>query len=247
MKLRAFIKRLAIDAIKVFLPHFWQDLENQKARLNDWAQLNVYHKRNSVLSSQEFSEDRIIFFGDSITEFWDLQTSFHQKNYINRGISGQTTSQMLLRFRPDVISLKPKIVLILAGINDIATNKENITLERVKDNYKSIGQLAQANCITVIFASVLPIQSRSLIQQADPSLSEKIRTLNHWLELYCNEQQHIYLNYYSPMVDRLGMLQTKLSDDGVHPNACGYSVMTSLAEVAIHCAIPQSKHEFRFY
>ena len=197
--------------------------------------------KNSALASPSFNEDRVIFFGDSITELWDLETAFPKRTYINRGISGQTTSQILIRFRPDVISLQPKVVLILAGINDIATNPELIILERIKDNYASIAQLAQINHITVVFASILPIQNYSLIQRSDLNSPEKIRILNHWLELYCIEQQHIYLDYHSHMVDSLGMLQTSLSDDGVHPNAKGYSVMTPLAEAVMLCAIQQSK------
>lgn len=237
MKIRTFLKRIAIATIKIVLPNVWQRLEQQKACLNDWAQLNLYQQSNSTLASPNSKEDRVIFFGDSITEFWDLETAFPQRNYINRGISGQTTPQMLIRFRPDVISLQPKVVLILAGINDLMKNIEPIRLESIKDNYLSIAQLAQINCITVIFASVLPVKNHSLIQQFDPRTPERIRILNQWLELYCNEQQHIYLNYHSHMVDSLGMLQTELSDDGVHPNAKGYSVMTSLAEAAINRAI----------
>lgn len=237
--MQALFKSMAIAIAKIFLPNFWQRLEQQKARLNDWAQLKVYQQSNINLSPPAAGEKRVIFFGDSITEFWDLATAFPEKNYINRGISGQTTSQMLVRFRPDVIALHPKVMVILAGINDIAGNTGPMTLEEIEDNYASFCELAQINNISVVFASVLPINDCSLLKQSDPHAPEKIRALNNWLQLYCKEQQHIYLNYHSHMVDSIGMLQTELSDDGVHPNAKGYKVMAALVEAAIQRAIQQ--------
>ena len=238
MKTRALLKSMVMTIAKILLPNFWQRLKQQKARLNDWAQLGVYRTDNQDLPPAP-DENRIVFFGDSITEFWDLAATFPAQPYFNRGISGQTTSQMLLRFRPDAISLHPKVVVILAGINDIAGNTGPMTLEMIEGNYTSISQLAQINRISVVFASVLPINDHSLIKQSDQHAPEKIRALNNWLQLYCNEQQHIYLNYHSHMVDSLGMLRTELSDDGVHPNEKGYQVMASLAEAVIHRALDQ--------
>lgn len=230
---------MAIAIAKILLPNFWQRLEQQKVHLNDWAQLKVYQQSNIALALPAAGENRVVFFGDSITEFWDLATAFPEKNYINRGISGQTTSQMIVRFRPDAIALHPKVVVILAGINDIAGNTGPMTLEAITDNYASFCELAQSNDISVVIASVLPIGDRSPLKQLDPHAPEKIRTLNSWLQLYCNEQQHIYLNYHSHMVNSQGMLRTELSDDGLHPNVKGYKVTASLADAAIQRALQQ--------
>jgi acyl-CoA thioesterase I len=210
-----------------------------KTRLDDWAQLKVYQQSNLALSSLGVAKNRVVFFGDSITEFWDLKVTFPGKNYINRGISGQTTAQMLVRFHQDAISLHPKVVVILAGINDIAGNTGLMTIEMIEGNYLSMSQLAWSNGIRVVFASVLPIHNHSPIKQFDPDSPGKIRALNSWLQLHCNGQQHIYLDYHTHMVDNMGMLQTELSDDGVHPNEKGYRVMAELAETAIQQALQQ--------
>jgi lysophospholipase L1-like esterase len=230
---------MAITIAQMLLPNFWQRLEQQKARLNDWAQLEVYQQKNIALTPAAAGENRVVFFGDSITEFWDLATTFPQKPYINRGISGQTTSQMLLRFRSDVILLQPKVVVILAGINDIAANTAPMSLEMIEDNFTLISQLAQINRIRVIFASVLPIHDYSPTKQSEVHPPAKIQALNNWLKSYCIEHQHVYLDYYSYLVDHQEMLQTELSDDGVHPNAMGYKVMTALAEAAIQQTLQQ--------
>ena len=132
MKTRALLKSMVMTIAKILLPNFWQRLKQQKARLNDWAQLGVYRTDNQDLPPAP-DENRIVFFGDSITEFWDLAATFPAQPYFNRGISGQTTSQMLLRFRPDAISLHPKVVVILAGINDIAGNTGPMTLEMIEE------------------------------------------------------------------------------------------------------------------
>ncbi|WP_202950728.1 GDSL-type esterase/lipase family protein [Pseudanabaena sp. PCC 6802] len=230
---------MAISIAKILLPNLWQKWEQQKAHLNDWPQLKVYQQSNLALAALETDEHRVVFFGDSITEFWDLKAAFPEKNYINRGISGQTTAQMLVRFRPDAISLRPKVIVILAGINDIAGNTGSMTLEAIEGNYLSMSQIARSSGISVIFASVLPIHDCSPIKQSDPYSPEKIRALNNWLQLHCNEQQHIYLDYHSHMIDSHGMLQTELSDDGVHPNMKGYKIMTALAETYIQKVFQQ--------
>jgi lysophospholipase L1-like esterase len=233
IRIRAFLKPIAITIARLLIPNLSSRLE----QLNDWAQLSIYQSKNSLLVPPDAGEDRVVFFGDSITEFWDLTATFPGKPYINRGISGQTTSQMLIRLRADAISLKPKVILILAGINDIAGNTGRISLEMIEDNLTSISQLAQINSIHVVFASVLPIHDYSPIKQSLVHCPTKIRALNTWLKSYCAEQTHIYLDYYSHMVDSHGMLQTELSDDGVHPNVKGYKVMASLAETAIQQAL----------
>jgi lysophospholipase L1-like esterase len=239
MRTQAFGKSIAIAIAKILLPDLWQRWEQMKTRLDDWAQLKVYQQSNFALSNLEEGELRVVFFGDSITEFWDLKAAFSKKNYINRGISGQTTAQMLVRFRQDTISLHPKIVVILAGINDIAGNTGTMTLEMIEGNYLSMSQLARSHGIRVVFASVLPIHNHSPIKQSDPHSPGKIRALNSWLQLHCSEQQHIYLDYHTHMVDDIGMLRTQLSDDGVHPNEKGYRVMAVLAEAAIQQALQQ--------
>ncbi len=216
-----------------------QEIEQLRQHLNDWAQLSFYQQANAKLSLPTKHERRIIFFGDSITELWNLITYFQNRPYINRGISGQTTPQMLIRFRPDVIALKPQVVLVLAGTNDIGGNTGPMTLSMIEDNYASIAELAQANHIKVIFASVLPIHDYSSVKQSQGRPPAKIRALNDWLQRYCLDHQHIYLDYYSRMLDQKGMLKAELSDDGLHPNSRGYAVMAPLAEAAIQQALWQ--------
>jgi len=211
-------------------------LDKLNHRLIDWAQLGFYQQANALLPPANINENRIVFFGDSITEFWNLASYFPEKPYINRGISGQTTQQMLIRFRADVIALKPKVVLILAGTNDIAGNTGLVTLAMIEDNYASMAELAQANQIQVIFASVLPIHDYSSIERSEIHLPTKIRALNDWLQRYCLEHNHIYLDYYSQMLDQRGMLRADLADDGLHPNTKGYEIMAPLAEFAIEQA-----------
>lgn len=198
-------------------------------RMTDWAQLHRYHQANAELKEEV---DRVIFFGDSITDFWDLSAYFPNQPYVNRGISGQTTPQMLIRFRPDAIALRPKIVVLLAGTNDIAGNTGRMTIEQIQDHLMSIVELAKYHQIRMILSSILPVSELSAVTRSP----KKIQTLNHWIEQYCAENDCIYLDYYSQMVDDRGFLQSHLSDDGLHPNEAGYKIMTPLAEVAIQKA-----------
>lgn len=207
--------------------------------MSDWPQLGFYQQANATLPPSN-ADQRVVFFGDSITEFWNLAAHFPSRPYINRGIAGQTTPQMLIRLRPDVIALKPSVMLVLAGTNDIAGNTGPMTLAMVADNLASIAQLAQVNQIRVIFASLLPIHDYSSVKQSEDRPPAKIRALNDWLRRYCLEQQHIYLDYYSQMLDPQEMLKAELSDDGLHPNARGYAVMAPLADAAIQQALQQS-------
>jgi lysophospholipase L1-like esterase len=241
--------RIVTVVIKEWILFYWispalsrlpiAKLDKLNHRLTDWAQLGFYQQANAIPPHPKENENRIVFFGDSITEFWDLASYFPDKPYINRGISGQTTQQMLIRFRADVIALKPKVVVILAGINDIAGNSGLVTLAMIEDNYASIAQLAQANQIQVIFASVLPIHDYGSVQQSEGHSPAKIRALNNWLQNYCLENNHIYLDYYNQMLDHKGMLKTDLADDGLHPNSKGYQVMAPLVEFAIEQALQQ--------
>jgi lysophospholipase L1-like esterase len=214
-----------------------QQLERMQRRLQDWPNLNRYKEANAKVPEPEKSEGRVVFMGDSITDGWKLDEYFAGKPYINRGISGQTTPQMLIRFRPDVIALKPRAVLILAGTNDIAGNTGPMTLEMIEDNYTSMADLAKANGIKVIFASVLPIHDYGRTKMSERRAPEQLLKLNEWLKGYCKAKGHIYLDYFSKMIDEKGMLKAELANDGLHPNAEGYKIMAPLAESAIQQAM----------
>lgn len=214
-----------------------QWIERMQRRLQDWPQLNRYKEANTKVPAPEKGEARVVFMGDSITDIWKLDEYFPGKPYINRGISGQTTSQMLIRFRPDVIALKPRAVLILAGTNDIAGNTGPMTLEMIENNYASMADLAKANGIKVIFASVLPIHDYGKTKVSERRPPEQILKLNEWLKGYCKANGHIYLDYSSKMADDKGMLKAELANDGLHPNAEGYKIMAPLAESVIRQAL----------
>lgn len=214
-----------------------QQIQQLQQRLQDWAQLEVYSQANTTLAPPVPRENRVVFFGDSITDFWNLTTYFPDRPYINRGISGQTTPQMLIRFRPDVIALKPRVVVILAGTNDLAGNTGPTTSDQIQDNYASIAELAKVHQIRVVLSSVLPIHDYSATQNSTGRSPTKIEALNQWLKGYCTTSDCIYLDYYSAMLDTNGMLRAELSDDGLHPNAKGYSIMAPLAAAAIQQAL----------
>jgi len=212
-------------------------IERMQRRMQDWPQLNRYKEANTKVPAPEKNEARVVFMGDSITDGWKLAEYFPEKPYINRGISGQTTPQMLIRFRPDVIDLKPKVVVILAGTNDIAGNTGPMTLEMIEDNYASMAELAKANHIKVVFSSVLPIHDYGKNKVSERRSPENILKLNDWLKNYCKANGHIYLDYFSKTVDDSGMLKAELANDGLHPNAEGYKIMAPLAEAAIQQAL----------
>jgi lysophospholipase L1-like esterase len=176
--------------------------------------------------------------GDSITDGWGRRYGkfFPGKQYLNRGISGQTTPQMLIRFRPDVIAHKPEAVVILAGTNDIAGNTGPMSLEDIQGNLQSMAELAKANGIRVVLASVLPV-SDYLRPQTGRRPPEKINALNAWIKDYAAKNGHVYLDYYSAMLDDKGVLKQELTYDGLHPNEAGYEVMGPLAEKAIARAL----------
>ena len=214
---------------------------NASMFMNDFGQLRRYHDANAALGAPTPGEPRVIFFGDSITDIWKLDDSFPGKHYINRGIGGQTTPQMLVRFRPDVLDLHPAVVVILAGTNDIAGNTGPETLEQIEGDYASLAELARANGIRVVFSSVTPINyynPRALLffLQRSP---EKILKLDAWLQQYCAAHGLVYLDYFSAMADERGLLKKNLSDDGLHPNAAGFAVMAPLAQAAIDKALAQ--------
>lgn len=203
----------------------------------DWPNLAHYRDENAKIGLPAANENRIVFMGNSITEAWGQISPefFSGKPYINRGISGQTTPQMLIRLRPDVIALKPKVVVILGGTNDIAGNTGPSTLEMIEDNIASMAVLAKAANIKVIISSVLPVYDYPWAPGRQPA--EKIATLNQWIKNYALENDCIYLDYYSSMVDDRKGMKAEYSPDGVHPNAAGYKVMAVLAEKAIAFAL----------
>lgn len=199
----------------------------------DWANISKYSKENQSLQIPSKDENRVVFMGNSITEGWKTNDpEFFSKNkYINRGIGGQTTSQMVVRFRPDVIALKPKLVVILAGINDIAQNNGPIELQDIFGNIVSMVELAKANNIRVILSSVLPANDFPWKKGMKPA--EKIIKLNAMLEKYCLDNNITFVNYYPKMVDSEKGLDKKYTNDGVHPTLAGYKVMEPLVQEAI--------------
>lgn len=203
----------------------------------DWANLNRFRNENAQLGLPLPNENRVVFMGNSITEGWSKFNPdfFVGKSYINRGISGQTTPQMLVRFRADVINLNPKIVVILAGTNDIAGNTGFSTLEMIMENIISMTELAKANNVKVILCSVLPAFDYPWKTGLNPS--EKIAKLNEMIKQFAETNGIIYLDYYSSMVDERKGLKSEFSYDGVHPNETGYKIMAPLAEEAIKNAL----------
>jgi lysophospholipase L1-like esterase len=213
-------------------------LNRASRTLQDWPALGRYRDANNQLEPPAAGEDRVVFMGDSITDGWGNQYGkfFPGKPYVNRGISGQTTPQMLIRFRPDVIALKPKAVVILAGTNDIAGNTGPMTLEAIEDNLMSMAELAAAHGIRVVMSSVMPVCDY-ILNQTTRRPPEKINALNAWIKDYAAKHNAIYLDYYSAMLDGAGMFKKELTFDGLHPNDAGYEVMAPLAEKALADAL----------
>lgn len=224
-------------------------LQTKMDRLNDylkdWPALKRYRQSNAALNPAAAGEARVVFMGDSITDMWQepqFGGFFPGKPYIDRGISGQTTPQMLLRFRPDVIALLPQVVVILAGTNDIAGNTGPMTLEETEGNLASMSELAHVHGIRVVLASVTPVADLTQpdgkkVVQTERRPPDKILALNVWIKSYAAEHGDVYLDYFPAMVDDHGFLKAGLTDDGLHPNAAGYAVMAPLAEKAITQAL----------
>jgi lysophospholipase L1-like esterase len=211
--------------------------------LQDWPNLARYRQADAELSAAKADERRVVFMGDSITDKWKLDQYFPGKPYVNRGISGQTTPQMLLRFYQDVIALHPRVVLILAGTNDIAGNTGPLSLEDIENNYAAMADEAQAHHIAVVLSSVTPVSDyteRSHRLFADRPMA-KIQQLNVWLKDYARQHDHVYLDYYSRMLDDHGLLRRDLAEDGLHPNDAGYRIMADLAEQAIAEAMRKTR------
>ena len=208
---------------------------------DDFGELKRYREADAALTPPKAGENRVVFVGDSITDYWKLADYFPGKPYIvfNRGIDGQTTPQMLVRFRQDVIDLHPAVLVVLAGTNDVAGVTGPARDEDIEANYASMAELARLHHIRVVFASLLPVNNytEDAKESFDLRPRERILALNAWLKDYCAKNGFVYLDYFSAMVDDKGMLKRDLSDEGLHPNAAGYKIMAPRAEKAIAQAI----------
>jgi lysophospholipase L1-like esterase len=207
--------------------------------MNDYGDLGRYRAADAALGAPKPGEKRVIFFGDSITDIWNLNQYFPGKGYINRGISGQTTWQMLVRFREDVVDLHPAVVVILAGTNDIAGNTGKETLGEIEGDLASMVEIARANGIRVVLSSLTPENGTkpqwvNFVLQRPP---QQIVDLNDWIQHYCQQNGLVYLDYYSAMVNSQGLMKPPLTRDGLHPSAAGFAVMAPLAQAAIEKAL----------
>jgi len=207
---------------------------------DDFGQLTRYREADAALAPA--GESRVVFLGDSITDYWKLPDYFPGKPYINRGVDGQTTPEMLVRFRQDVIALHPKVLVVLAGTNDIAGVTGRTSNEDIEANYASMAELARAHRIRMVFASILPVHNYT--HDAEESFAlrprDRILALNKWLKDYCAKNGFVYLDYFSALVDERGMLKRTLADDGLHPTDAGYKIMAPLAEKAIQKALAEN-------
>jgi lysophospholipase L1-like esterase len=231
------------------LPSLQKKIDDMNGRLMDWPQLGRYREANREVKTPAPGEARVVFLGDSITDIWQNPQAggfFPGKPYIDRGIGGQTTPQMVLRFRPDVIALEPRVVVILAGTNDIAGNTGPMSLEETEGNLASMSELAQVHGIRVVLASLTPVSDVTTpegqkIVQTVRRPPEKILALNEWIKKYATEHGDVYLNYFPAMADEKGFFKPELTYDGLHPNAAGYAVMAPLAEKAIQQALSEKQ------
>ncbi len=217
-------------------------------QLQDWNQLGRYYRANIELERRAATEaGRVVFMGDSITDGWPLEAAFPGKPYVNRGISGQTTAQMLVRMYPDVIALQPAAVIILAGTNDIARNNGPQTLEMIQQNVMAMTELAKAHHIRVVLCSLLPITDAKTGQAGDnrgaPIVQSASRPpadilkLNAWLASYAKSSGAGFADYYAATVDSNGFLRADDTNDGLHPNAAGYAFMAPVAATALEKAL----------
>ena len=216
------------------LPGAAQTLANQ---LLDWNQLGRYHADNEKLKTQPRDAQRVVFMGDSITDGWKLNQYFPGKPYVNRGISGQTTPQMLARMFEDVINLEPAAIIILAGTNDIARNTGPETLAMVEENFQAMAELAQVHKIRVILCALTPVSDYGPKKMTEGRPPADILKLNAWLKDYAARTHAVYADYFGALVDDKGMLKDGFSRDGLHPNDKGYGLMAPVAAAAIQQAL----------
>lgn len=206
-------------------------------QLQDWNQLGRYYDDNQKLEAEAPQSGRVVFLGDSITDGWDLKRDFPGKPYVNRGISGQTTPQMLVRMYPDVIDLHPAALIMLAGTNDISANTGPETLKMIEENIQAITELAQHHHIKVILCAVMPVSDYTKNKQTVHRPPADILKLNAWMRAYADEVRAVFADYYSATVDGQGMLKEGFSEDGLHPNVKGYALMAPVAAAAIEKAL----------
>ena len=235
-----FIQLACIGFFLFLAPSLMAQTDSVAARLNetnDWPNLRRYRSENEKVGLPGNNENRVVFMGNSITDGWiKASPEFFSKNpYIDRGISGQTTPQMLIRFRQDVIDLKPKVVVILAGINDIAENTGPSSVEMIENNLMSMAQLAKANGIKVVMCSILPAYAFPWRPGINPV--EKVAAVNKWMKSYAAKNNFVYVDYYDAMADERKGLPSNLSKDGVHPTKDGYQIMESLVVPGIQKAL----------
>ena len=211
---------------------------NERVRLDDLGELQKYRESNLKLKPDA---DRIVFYGDSITYFWNLASSFPGANYVNRGIGGQTSADMVVRFRQDVIGLQPNSVVILAGVNDFfwrneGSDNDDQTLANLEANDQTMAELAELHQIRPVFVSLLPLHDYTPAAQVVYAKvpSGMIVAANHWLRAFCTQHGYQYIDDYSAMVDQQGMLRRDLSEDGIHPNSAGYRVMAQVFSTQFH-------------
>lgn len=210
----------------------WVDSPSAHAALPDLADLERYEAPDRALPP--FASGRVVFYGDSITDFWATDNSsvfFPGKHYIGRGISGQSTPELLWRFQPDVLALHPEAVVLLAGSNDVVLPQRKITFQLTIGNVEIMAQMARRKHIRVILCSLLPVSHYPPAEQA--AFSSQISAINRWLQSYAGAQHLTYLNYYSAMADAAGNMKSSLTADGLHPNAAGYALMQQLAQQAL--------------
>ena len=228
------VEQFAPPRANCCLPATAKSLADQ---LQDWNQLGRYYADNQRLKQLPPEPGRVVFLGDSITDGWKLAQYFPGKPYVNRGISGQTTPQMLVRMFPDVIALKPAALLVYAGTNDIAGNTGPSTLTMIEDNLQAITELAQAHGIKVILCSVTPVSDYTLRRQTPQRPPSDILKLNAWMREYAASANAVFADYYAALVDETGMLKQGFSGDGLHPNDKGYALLVPFAEAAIAKAL----------
>jgi lysophospholipase L1-like esterase len=207
------------------------------AQLQDWNQLGRYHADNEKLKAQPADPQRVVFMGDSITDFWKLAQYFPGKPYVNRGISGQTTAQMLTRMFEDVINLRPSAIILLAGTNDIGRNTGPETIEMVEENFQAMAELARLHQIKVILCALTPVSDYGPKKVTETRPPTDILKLNAWLKDYASKTHAVYADYFSALVDQKRMLKNGFSLDGLHPNDKGYELMAAVAAAAIEQAL----------
>jgi lysophospholipase L1-like esterase len=231
------MRKLRTSGLAACLALVATSIAAQAPQSTDWPNLHRYQADNAALGAPSANEDRVVFMGNSITEAWakSFATQFAGKPYVGRGISGQTTPQMVLRFRQDVVAVKPRVVVILGGTNDIAGNTGPSTLEMIEDNIASMTEIAKANDIRVVLASVLPVYDYPWKKGLEPA--PKIVALNAWIKAYAARVGAVYVDFHSAMKDERDGMRADLAIDGVHPTPAGYAIMGPLVEKAIADAL----------